>query len=398
MIMTPATPLDTLVVLLGDSPRMPTGLGRISGDLAAHLHQAGTRLGFHFLQIGWEYGTPQLWQVGWPLVTFPEIREDWGHNQVVGLVEACREQLGLRYNQVVLLSVWDPARLFEYRALPYHLWGYFAVDGHNRHGRFGGPAVEALKGYDRVLGYTRYGAEVLQKALGTDKPISYLPHGHYYTPEDRLEAEAACVPPPEGWRLGCVAANQARKDLGLFFSVLHELRELGERVYGWLHTDDLVTGAWSVPELLEVYEINPDWVHVSVAPQPSEWLLQMYASCAVTLAPGRGEGFGYPIVESYAMGRAVVHCDYGGGAELVLPGGRAPCDWYTEDNPYCVRRPLLRPKQVAEQCRTLAEAARDDSTLAAYYAGTIAHLHWKHLWPRWETWVRQGLQEVRKVW
>lgn len=386
---------DTLVVVLGDSPRLPTGLGRIAGDLAAHLWQAHERLGIHLLQMGWEYGVPTLYPIAWPLVAFPNIHQDWGRAQVEQTVRQHQEYLGLTSAQVVLLTVWDPARCFAYAdLLHYHTWGYFAVDGHNRNGSFGGPAAEAVKSYDRVLGYTRYGAEVLRTVRTS--PVEYLPHGHYWGAAAFDEAQAAAAPPTSGWRLGCVASNTPRKDLGLFFATIRRLRDMGERVYGWLHTDELVTGAWSIPELLEVYGIADSWVQISLPPCSELGLQSMYASCAVTLAPGRGEGHGYPIVESLAMGRGVVHCDYAGGAEFTPAEGRIAAFTYDETNPYCVQRPLLKVDEVALACKALADKALEDGTRAHYYAGSVAHLEWSALWPRWETWVRQGLNAIRE--
>lgn len=391
---------DTLFVVLGDSPRMPTGLGRISGDIAAHLHQASDRLGIQLVQVGWEYGRPALHHIPWDLVTFPEIAQDWGAGQILPFIEGERARLGLTARQVVLLTVWDPARCFEYRQAEYDLWGYFAVDGHNRNGSFGGPAADTVNWYDRVLAYTAYGAGVLRKVLDahgdTDSPVHYLPHGHYWGEAEYAQAQQDAQPPAEGWRLGCVASNTPRKDLGLFFAVIAELRAGGERVYGWLHTDELVTGAWSIPELLEVYKVDPSWIQVTLPPAGDAWLRAMYASCAVTLAPGRGEGFCYPIIESYAMGRPVVHADYAGGRELTMAEGRMVPAAFDETNPYCVRRPLLHAGDVAGRCQQLAHQMLERSDLGPFYAGSVAHLQWQHCWPRWETWVRQGLQQLRE--
>lgn len=400
---------DCLIVVLGDSPRLPSGLARIAGDITQRLWDARERLGTQVLQIGWEYGRPPLAHTPWPLVTFPDIGQDWGASQVLPLIMQHAAFVDVHPSRVVLFTVWDPARCFEYRdrgSHGLHTWGYFAVDGHNPNGTFGGPAAETIQRYDRVLAYTEYGARVLSNVIKAtpwendrNVPVSYLPHGHTWGTDARLRAEILCEPPNAlgGWRLGCVATNQPRKDLGLFFEVLKILRNRGEQVHGWLHTDDTVTGAWSIPELLEVYAIDQEWCTVTTGHAPDDWLQQMYASCAVTLAPGRGEGFGYPIVESYAMGRPVVHVDYGGGAELTLPEGRIPADWYTLDNPYCLQRPLLRPQQVATRCADLALLTLEDPSRAAFYAGTVAHLHWDQLWPRWEIWVRQGLQQIREA-
>lgn len=387
---------DTLLVVLGDSPRMPTGLGRIAGDLAANLYFARERLGVELVQCGWEYGTPRLLAHPWPLVAFPEVRQDWGASQVIPAIRDMQRQFGYADNQVVLLTVWDPARCFEYRAVPWEKWGYFAVDGHNRNGGFGGPAAEAVRQYDRVLGYTEYGAGILGKVLGATG-VQWLPHGHYWGAAERQQALEDAEPPQQGWRLGCVASNTPRKDLGLFFATLRELRDGGERVQGWLHTDEYVTGAWSVPELIDVYDIDHSWITLTTPPMDDRQLRALYASCAVTLAVGRGEGCGYPIAESLAMGRPVVHGDYAGGAEITPAEGRIPVDSGVFDttNPYCLQRPIVEVQDAAERCKTLAHRMLADETFGAHYAGSVAYLHWKELWPRWETWARQGLRELR---
>jgi len=392
---------DCLIVVIGDSPRLQTGLSRIARDITSRLWASRERLGTHVAQMAWEpRGMYPLSSPPWPLVTFADLHEDWGAGQVVPYVGSVVEQLGVDPHKVVLFTVWDPARCFEYRYACENLWGYFAVDGHNMHGRFGGPAADTVAEYARVLAYTEYGAQVLHDTIAHVRPdrqpvIPYLPHGHEWNAAQRADAVANCVPPLGGWRLGCVATNQPRKDLGLFFAVLRTLLDLGEPVQGWLHTDAMVTGAWSIPELLEVYNITEEQCLISTGNMTDSALQELYASCAVTLAPGRGEGFGYPIVESYAMGRPVVHCDYGGGRELTLPEGRSPVDVFDTTNPYVIQRPILGALEVAQRCEELAHKLLDDPTLATYYAGTVAHLHWDHLWPRWETWVRQGLREMR---
>jgi glycosyltransferase involved in cell wall biosynthesis len=394
---------DCLIVVIGDSPRLHTGLSRIARDITQRLWAARERLGIQVAQVAWEPRGVVAPMPPWPLVTFAELEQDWGAEQVLGYVNALTGQLGVDPSKVVLFTIWDPARCFEYRHTCENLWGYFAVDGHNRHGRFGGPAAETVVRYKRVLAYTEYGAQVLHDTIahtngpGPVMPVSYLPHGHDWGAAQRADAIANCLPPTDGWQLGCVATNQPRKDLGLFFAVLSILREQGEPVHGWLHTDALVTSAWSIPELLEVYTISQDWCYISAGLADERYLQAMYAGCAVTLAPGRGEGFGYPIVESYAMGRPVVHTNYGGGKELTLPEGRVDCIAYDTANPYVLQRPILHPQDVAIRCQQLAHQMLADPTRAAYYAGTVANLHWDQLWPRWETWIRQGLRELRST-
>jgi hypothetical protein len=327
------------------------------------------------------------------------VEQDWGARQIAAIVRQTQQAWGVDDAHTVLFSVWDPARCFEYRDLPWAKWGYFAVDGHNARGSFGGPAAEAVRHYQRVLGYGRYGAEVLKTVVGRD--VEYLPHGHWVTPErvDAAWQEFGERPQHiyESWRLGCIASNTVRKDLGLFFRTLKELRG-GAKVYGWLHVDTLVTAAWSVPELLDVYDIPRSWLTISTPPSSDEWLLAQLASCAATIAVGRGEGFCYPLIESLAAGRGVVHVDYAGGAELVpRREWRIGYDAYDVTNPYALQRPLLSEADCAAKLEAIAtEAMADGSTLEAYCQASVAHLHWSALWPRWESWFRQGLEQIRK--
>lgn len=387
---------DCMIVVLGDSPRLPSGLARIASDITERLYANRLHLGIEVLQVGWEYGALPLKLIPWPLATFADIGQDWAESQVMPLIADASLLWGIDPQKIVLLTVWDPARCFTYRNAGVQKWGYFAVDGHNQNGSFGGPAAETVRAYDRVLAYTEYGAKVLHDVIARDEPVSYLPHGHTWGDTTRWAAEQVTQPPPPPkWRLGCVATNQPRKDLNLFFATLAWLREHGEDVYGWLHTDELVTAAWSIPELLEVHGVSEEWCLISSGQATDEWLQAMYTSCAVTLAPGRGEGFGYPIVESYAMGRPVVHAAYGGGAELTLPEGRITPYAFDVTNPYVIQRPLLQVGEVGRRCLELAHKMLLDPTLAPFYAGSVAHLHWDQLWPRWESWIRQGLKQVR---
>src|SRR5687767_13262233 len=99
-------------------------------------------------------------------------------------------------------------------AAPGAVVGYFPVDARTPHGAFGGPGAHAVRSYDRVLGYGRWGSEVLRAVTGQATP--YLPHGIHIRQwqqvrEDDYENARARL----GRRvtddtvlIGCVAANQ----------------------------------------------------------------------------------------------------------------------------------------------------------------------------------------------
>jgi glycosyltransferase involved in cell wall biosynthesis len=192
--------------------------------------------------------------------------------------------------------------------------------------------------------------------------------------------------------VGCVATNQPRKDLGLYFQTLRVLIDRGYPVYGWLHTD-VLTKAWSIVQLVEDCGLQKR-VTVSTTSYTDRQLALLYQRCSVTIAPGLGEGFGYPIVESLASGVPVVHGDFGGGRELVPKREwRFPVREIRLDGIYAQCRPVFRADDVANaivrawQWREAVGA----ETAAAYCRGSVAHLGWEALWPRWRSWIKGGL-------
>ena len=393
-----------LLVIVGDSPRQPSGLGRIARDLGELCAAYQTLLDVDLLQLGWEDLEADLsYTPSWPFSPFGQTGEDWGARQVAMAVRRRQQELNLADHQVVLWLIWDPARCWPYAELPWHRWAYTAIDGHNPAGYVGGPARDMLMRFDRVLAYTRYGAEVIKASTGLAS-VPHLPHGIHWTPDvvaqhGAFGAGRGTIRTP---RLGCVAANQPRKDLGLFAATLAELRERDPAWTGWLHTDRLVTGAWAIPELLEVYGLPPEAVEITLNLSDAD-LIDHYTRCGVTLAPGRGEGFGYPILESLACGVPCVHVDYAGGAELLPaawrldPGDDQGHQGHVDiTNPYCIQRPLVSGQTVLACLKPLRNAwAGAEQDLRHYCQALVAPYYWTTLRDRWVGWIAQGLSTIR---
>jgi len=377
--------------LVGDGPQEQTGLGRIARDIGALL--TTTEL-FDLVQIGGPI--PPVW-AGWHHLPMAEAArgDDWGASYVAALWhDVFGRQPG------VLFCIWDPARLYPYAALdlPVRKWAYVAIDSYNRWGGLSGPPAVALQGFDRVLAYTRWGSEIIRN-LSTP-PVAYLPHGLWLANFGPLaDSDYAWVAEQLGPHvgreaivIGCVATNQARKDLSLFCETLATLRGRGLNVYGWLHTDELVR-AWSVTQLVEDCGLDHA-ITVTIGHYTDRQLACLYHRADVTIAPGLGEGFGYPIVESLAAGTPVIHGDFGGGAELVPKAEwRVPIAATRRESIYALTRPVFRPEDVANAVeRALAwRATVGARTADAYCRGAVAHLDWLQLRPRWESWIRGGL-------
>lgn len=202
--------MSTPLMIVGDGPQEHTGLGRIARDLSKRI--LNSDLDLDLIQVGGSI--PPLWKA-WKHLPL-DRREDWGASCVE---EYWKELWG---NQPgILWCCWDPGRLLPYTQIqsPVQRWAYTAVDAQNGRGGIGGPAAAALQQFDRVLGYGRWGSQILKSVRGV---VPYLPHGLELdtyqdaptVPEDRWVDQQLGPHAIGKWILGCVATNQPRKDLG----------------------------------------------------------------------------------------------------------------------------------------------------------------------------------------
>jgi len=403
-------------IIYGDGPRLPSGLARIARDLTARLVGLQEELGIRVAQVGVDWPGGWHWQ-GWDFCGFQPSDRDQGREAIATTVAELTRETGQR---PIVLMMTDPSRCYDLTRqamydvddplegrIPADFWGYFPIDAHNQQGGFGGPAQKAVRDCKRVLAYGRYGAGVLRTVLADSaQVINYLPHGietrmfRPGIPLDQADAaftEWARTIDLAAIKIGCVATNQARKDFGLLFSSVAQLKALGYPVALWLHTDRL-THIWDVGELVMTCGLRKEEIAVSTEEITDTQLAARYGWSDVTIAPGLGEGFGYPIVESLACGTPVVHGRYAGGVELIPEPSWLvePSAWRLESL-YVVQRPVFHPKAFAEAAVAATEQERAIGTDAhrAYCAGAVSYLDWEHLWPRWRSWITTGLQEVR---
>jgi glycosyltransferase involved in cell wall biosynthesis len=408
-------------IVYGDGPRLPTGLARIARDLISRLYMQQEDMGIRLAQVGVDW--PGGWHFqAWDFMGFQPTAKDQGREAVACAVEQLREETGQR---PIMLMIMDPARCYdltrvgtaadERETIDAEFWGYFPLDAQNRLDAIGGPAARAVRDTQRVLGYGRWGAGLLKRTLEAPQPryqtitppppaVSYLPHGietRVFRPGVPLEAADTqfhiwAAQQGDALRIGCVATNQARKDLGLLFSTVAELKAQGLKVAVWLHTDKL-THIWDVGELVRTCGLDASQVAVSVEELTDPQLAARYGWTDVTLAVGLGEGFGYPIVESLACGTPCIHGDYAGGVELIPdPAWRVPAVAWRLESVYALLRPVYHPKDWAAAIVRVRERTRAHPQLVeAYCRGAVAYLDWAYLWPRWQGWINAGLKERR---
>ena len=306
-----------------------------------------------------------------------------------------------------IFTIWDASRMLwfarpEYAgddslrgflsAHHFERWGYFPVDSTGPQDRLTTMSREVLLGYDRVLAYTRWGRDLIERTMGSARGLDWAPHGidfNTFQPRDNKKARAFLSPMcHEGdFVVGIVATNQARKDWGLALTVCAMLRQKVKRLRIWIHTD-LQERHWSIPALLNDYGLSD--IVIQKGPMSDELMSYAYSACDVTLAPGLGEGFGYPIAESLACGTPVIHGNYGGGKEITPEELRVDPVAYRLDTLHNCLRPVFRPEDWLMAVEVSMGVGQPEQ-----YRALIEHLDWTKLWPR--VWQPMFLKLVETI-
>lgn len=194
-------------------------------------------------------------------------------------------------------------------------------------------------------------------------------------------------------RVGCVMTNQFRKDWPTAFAVFKQLLlRYGNRFQAWVHVDTLIR-YWDINALTYEFGLENN-IDVTVTLSDAE-LGERYRSCACTILPSRGEGFGYPIAESMMCGTPCIVTDYAGGSELVPLTCR--CSVFLSDCFIDSIHNVLRPKLNSDDfyARTtywVDSKLNDWEGVSEQIREEVEHLEWDKLRIPWERWFRDGIR------
>lgn len=399
------------LLIISDSPSGPSGLARITRDVATRIAQHLPDL-FRVATFGYgSHGSCKLpfhqyvieGMHEWVLPTLPDVWRDFAGKE-----------------HGIIMTVWDASRLLWF-ARPENVqdkylrdflndadfdrWGYFPMDATGPHDKLTAILGHTMQAYDRVLGYSSWADKILRRTLTTEGiDLDWLPHGidtSVFKPRNRsaarhgfgerigartLKGKFLSVP-DDAFMVGIVATNQIRKDYGLGVQAVAEIAK-NRKVLMWIHIDTLERH-WSIPALINDFGFSHDSAVVTMADMTDEEMSWCYSACDVTLGIGQAEGFGYPIFESLACGTPCVHGDYGGAAEhlpeymLADPPGYPVETVMHLEGLYNTYRPIHSPQTWA--MRALQQKHSNTSLLPA-------HLDWNNLWPEWEQWLRKGVK------
>lgn len=376
------------LLIVGDSPDLHTGLGRIGHDVACLLAtNPAFRLGY--------LGRGGFGRRRYPWATYNfHPAEQWGE----GRIESAWEDLAGN-DRGIIFTIWDASRLLWFAepiGLPDRLagfltsgrferWGYFMQDSTGVNAlQLPGAAAHVMSRYNRVLLASQWAWGAAKNSI-EHKDVDWLPHGINTTtfqPVDKLYGRSALRVPQEAILIGSVMANQARKHWPVVFEAV--ARTAG--AWLWARCDDPIR-YWDMQALAAEYGLM-DRVVFEYQPLSDKELAMRYSACDLTLLISGGEGFGYPIAESMACGVPCITGEYGAGGELVQPEWRVKPAWTHIDTMHNVRRAMYGPEEVAS---VIANVLATPLT-PAEVREAIVHLEWSKLKTCWNRWIARGLQ------
>jgi len=357
------------VLMVGDSPFLKTGFGRVNH----HALEA-------FLAAGFEVACVTALQTARkpPVADLPAKLYIPADDDPMGLrsvLEAYKE-----FEPDVVYVTGDPGNVSTfYVCLPRDakMVAYCPIEGEpilHQAWRTILPKVDFFT-------CSEYGTRVVKQSLGLD--IDYVYHGvdiETFTPlpdEERIAYRKRL-----GWDgkfvVTCVAQNVRRKQIPRLIEAMAILKyRLKQRnIVLYLHTvpfQNHYMEGWNLPEIATAYNVYDE---VIFSPLMSDrWasipergdienpgLRELMSASDVLMIPSQVEGFCLPIVEAFASGLPVMVTKYAAGWEIARLGGGvgvAPHDWeihksgtrYANLSPSDIAKDILHlyrnPKQLA---------------------------------------------------
>lgn len=192
----------------------------------------------------------------------------------------------------------------------------------------GGPVPRAwaawMRAADEQVVFSRFAADLVAAAIGSSPRVLY--HGvdrDIFRPRDKADAKRRVVGNLPGggepFVVGCVAANQPRKNLPALLRAFAAFAPAAPDALLYLHAP--VVGYWDLEALADqlgiAERVRATLGYDPLRGVPDETLAVIYNAFDVLALPTMGEGFGLPLLEAQACGVPAVATDCSACPELL---------------------------------------------------------------------------------
>ena len=313
------------VLIVGDSPHLKTGFGRVN-SIAADA----------FLSSGWEVGAVSGLTLDPPKSSDRDIRMFFPEQgDVLGVLAAGKAIID--WQPDLVYHTGEPGTLTAFsQVVPARLpfVAYVPIEGE--------PITNAdwrtILNAATVFTCSKFGADVLKRDVGVDADWVYHGIDHDVF---KVNGRRDDVRKMFGWTdkfvLITVATNVRRKQHPRLFEALSILKNRYKQndIILYDHTipfDGYWLEGWNLPQIsyqLGVYEeviFNPAMTRNNDAiPETAQYdglgLVDLYNAADLFVLPSQVEGFGLPIAEAMACGVPVMVTKYAAGWEVAQPAG-----------------------------------------------------------------------------
>lgn len=365
------------VLLVGDSPQLKTGFGRVNSE-AAKAFQAQ---GWEVASLGGLTDETTSLSSDYGKIYRPSgyNGDIWGFHDVPDVVAD--------YKPDIIYSTCDPGTFVTASSVipaSEKFLGYVPIEGEPIGNRDWRKMLTALPFFT----CTKYGTKVVKEQL--DKNIDYVYHGvdhDVFNVLPRLNGSRDAVRQHMGWDnkfvVTSVSTNVRRKQIPRIIEALSILRYQYKQndIILYLHTvpfQHYWLDGWNLPEVAEMYGVsdivlfnpllNKFNAHVpEITGEPSSpGLVEIYNASDLFILASQVEGFGLPIAEAMACGVPVIVPRYAAAWEVASPAGRGVRihDWevhksstrYGNISPHDLAKEILRVKRDPKGAQRMSEA------------------------------------------
>ena len=360
------------IIIITDSPHIPTGLARVGRELALGLYGHGHDMAylglFHHSEI--------------PQANLGPVKCWFTNDNLYG--QGVFDRIVNRFQPDAVLTIgdmwnfWHIADHSVCKTRKFFQWvAYLPVDGEPIGGGIPPDQIHILEDVDWPIAYTRYAERALRQSVRDEEFLTRLRviyHGvdpELYKPISPEEKMAA----KERFKVGdkflflTVCRNQSRKNIPELlraWKIMSESPEARGRVMLWPHMFFNDPSGWKIDSLLDIIKLRNDSViyyeqvahgehEMLLLPESEVTVLYQIADAFVLIS---GEGFGLPTLEAMATGIPCVLLDYAASSELGADGRAEmiPCrDFAPWTGLHLTQRPMPNPTDVAKSMMRVYE-------------------------------------------